>query len=223
MKSFARIGLSAAMVISCVGGLLGTAPAQTPPGESDALAKAMKLPPMGLQSDFAAIEAQWKEIDREVALGEKHLQTRVGTVSHWSLGQQTMHIARTINVLVEQMFDPILANPTVNANEAPKPIGKQVLTGGAIPRGAGKAPAAVAIHFQPTYDQIKAEVKKAKESWARVASRKAEVEKNTGKMPHFALGPMTATDWVRFTAIHTQHHLGIIRDIEAATSKSTPK
>jgi hypothetical protein len=36
------------------------------------------------------------------------------------------------------------------------------------------------------------------------------------RFPHLYLGPLSATEWIRFMVLHTRHHLDSIRRIENA-------
>jgi hypothetical protein len=186
--------------------------------ETKALVEAFKLEPMGLDSDLKKIEEQWKVLESHIK-DEKYMKIRAGKVSRWSMGQQVMHCAKVVSFIGGEM-QKLLDNPYTGVNEEAKPILSQVLGPGEIPRGRGQAPAPVAVHFQPTMEQIQAEMKNAREVWAKIEARKKDVETSKAKYPHFALGPMTAADWTRFIAIHTAHHLKIMNDILAENAKT---
>ena len=179
--------------------------------ENDTIKKALQMEPMGLEADLKKVEEQWAAIEAHLT-GADHIKIRNFKVSWWSVGQQTMHIAKVIN-LMGQQIEVLLADPTIGAEEKALPLRGVVLAAGALPRGVAKAPEAVQVRTQPTLAEVRAEIKEARRNWAKVAKRKDEIAKSPSKFPHFALGPMTSADWVRFIAIHTAHHLKIVEDI----------
>lgn len=220
-SSKGRLRVACLTALGLLTALISPVSAQKAPAidssESKALMEAMKLEPMGLESDLKKIEEQWDVLEQHIRDAE-HIKIRAGKVSRWSVGQQVMHCAMVVDFLGGQL-KTLLDNPDMGVNDELKPIREQMLQGGAIPRGRGQAPAPVAVHFQPSLEEIQAKVKEARANWDKIAKRKDEIAKSKAKYPHFAFGPMTPADWTRFTAIHTAHHLKIINDILAEHAK----
>lgn len=210
-----RVQLAVMLALGVIG-LVARASASETDAKPDT--SPIQMSKMDFQSDLKKIDQQWAELEKHLQ-SEDHFKIRVQTVSLWSVGQQVGHVAKTIEFISSQL-EAILANPTMNADLPAKPISGQLLTGGEIPRGRGKAPVQITYPLQPKLDDVKAELAKAKERWSKLAARSSELQKAPGKFVHFALGPMTCTDWVRFTAVHTAHHLKIINDILAKAAEN---
>lgn len=162
-----------------------------------------------LLADLAKIEQQWASI--RGILGDPALFDRSDSkVSAWSCGQQAGHsvmVAQTIADLIEGN----LAEPDRNRDETPPDVAHRVLSGG-LTRGSAQAPPEVRPEslarddFLPLLDV-------AVESWRRIQERAAELPTCAARYPHFRLGYLSSTEWVRLCAIHTGHHLALVRDI----------
>lgn len=73
-----------------------------------------------------------------------------------------------------------------------------------------------------TPDVVKAVLMAAKPKWDSFSEQVEEILNCPATFPHFALGNFTCAQWIRFNAIHTDHHLHIIRDIIETCGKPSP-
>ena len=163
-----------------------------------------------LEKDFAKINQQWASVFA-VLENEKYFDIGSDDVSAWSCGQQAGHIA----LVMESIADGIqenLADPNRNAEGTLAAIAPSVLTGGVIPRGVGQAPEGVKPGGRGSEELLEL-LKSSRKKWQAIEARSAQLGDCPARFPHFAFGQLTSTDWVRFAAIHTAHHLKIIRDI----------
>jgi len=169
-----------------------------------------RLGEWALDDDFAKIEQQWAPIRRILqddalfALGDP-------AVSGWSCGQHAGHsilVAQTIADRIEGN----LADPERNKDETPPEVAYRVLTAGGFPRGSAESPPDVhpeqhaPEHFLPLLDP-------AVSAWERLRARADQLSDCPARYPHFRLGPLSSTEWVRMCAAHTAHHLAVVRDI----------
>jgi DinB superfamily len=83
-----------------------------------------------------------------------------------------------------------------------------VLTMGKIPRGRGKAPSATQPKETPSQDSLN-------ELLQKVAKKLKDLDtlEPNHNFNHPVFGQLNTKQTVRFLAIHTQHHLDIIKDI----------
>ena len=82
-----------------------------------------------------------------------------------------------------------------------------------IPRGTAQAPTPMLPGDSPDAGTVRAALEKADSRWADLDDQAAAIEASTLRLPHPVLGPLTAAEWTRLGAIHTQHHLRIVDEI----------
>jgi hypothetical protein len=101
----------------------------------------------------------------------------------------------------------------------------QALANG-FPRGIAQAPPGLGVHYPPKLEEIRAELEKTRAIWDAVIERRDEIPSSTATFPHPVFGPMGAAEWLRFTTVHTAHHLKIVDDIladhAARTAEAVP-
>jgi hypothetical protein len=163
-----------------------------------------------LASDFAKIEQQWAPL-RRVLEDPVLFDMRDPDVSGWSCGQHAGH-----SVLVAQlMADRIegnLAEPERNRHEATWDVALRVMTAGGFPRGAAESPDDVppGTHARDDFLTL---LDPTIESWVRVRGRAGELPGCIARALHPVLRYLTSTEWVRMCAVHTAHHLALVRDV----------
>lgn len=170
--------------------------------------------------DLEVISSQWDYLLELCADGEL-FDLQQDSVSAWSVGQQLAHVGIVVNLLASAI-EGMLANPDQDAGLEPNEMGMAVLTGGEIPRGRGQAPDMLTPKGDETPDVVQAVLMAAKPKWEAFSGQVNEILNCTATFPHFALGNFTPAQWIRFNAIHTDHHLHIIRDIIELSGKPSP-
>lgn len=190
--------------------------------ETDALREAWELPPRGLDADIAKMNEQWDAVDAQLA-DATHIKIRAGKVSNWSIGQQSLHILKVAAAIGGQV--PRLLDSNAPAASGGSPMKGQALANG-FPRGVAQAPPGLGVHYQPALEECLETLARTREMWNAVLERREEIESSTATFPHPVFGPMNAAEWLRFTTVHTSHHLKIIGDIladyEARTASAAP-
>lgn len=167
-----------------------------------------------LEPEFAALRASLAEIDALLARPANDLQRVVPKVSGWSVEQQLAHLALA-NELVARNLASLArgSGPLVVPSGNPPAEALAVLVAGRFQRGRAKAPRMV---------QPPAEVERAylldwlagnRSDFGALEGRTSELRASTLRVPHQLLGPLTASQWLRFAAAHTRHHLEIAREI----------
>ena len=149
--------------------------------------------------------------------GRTLLDLRDRAISHWSVGEHLQHLLAA-GRLTFVGIDQILRGKSIHTRQLTG-AGRVVLESRQIPSGA-PAPEGVRPSSMLEVDALVRgfdELRKQLES-VESRSREASLEGPLAQ-PHFALGNLDAADWLRFTAIHTDHHFDIAnRIIEAAGS-----
>ena len=125
-------------------------------------------------------------------------------VSNSTVGWQIDHCLLVINGIVEQLeiSNPNEFQPKWNFTKF------MVFTTGKIPRGKAKAPKVVIPSEEITVDSLQESLKN---TYQAIAYLKDCQEKQYFMHPFF--GQLNKKQTIKFLAIHTEHHLKIIRDI----------
>lgn len=170
--------------------------------------------PWDLSDDLAKIRQQWDPV-RRILENAALCDVTTPSVSAWSCGEQACHIVLTTR-MIARAIERNLEEPNSNVDGEWSRGARSVLEDGVIPRGAVQAPAAVdpAGHSREALlEQLPAAVA----AWDALCDRARDLPAVPARLPHSALGYLNSGDWVRLCAVHTAHHLTIVRDILAAT------
>jgi hypothetical protein len=125
-------------------------------------------------------------------------------ISHQNIGWHIAHSCRVINTITQAIVqsDPLTANPKFSFKFY------FVLFTNNIPRGKAKAPSFVIPSNSISKEEVIADVAKAKESIALLSK--------AGRGQYFThpiFGDLNRNKTLSFLAVHTNHHLKIIKDI----------
>jgi hypothetical protein len=168
----------------------------------------------GLVAAFDRLAAQQREMAALIAEGNGALAARAEAVSGWSVAQQLEHLGLTGGKVLDAV-DAILRDPATPPRGWPNPAGWMVLLTGRIPRGRVKA--------KPEWSPPDSSAERARQGVAALdarstalASRTAELAAARATRTHPRLGQFDARRWLRFLAIHQDHHLRLVHDIRAA-------
>lgn len=178
----------------------------TPPPQPDL--------PAGVATSFARLAAQGREMAALAAEPDSALLARADGVSAWAVAQQIEHLGLTGGRVIDAV-EAILADPGTPPRGRPNPAGWMVLLTGRIPRGRVKT--------RPEWAPPEASPERARQAvatlagrTAALAARAAEIAAARATRPHMVLGQFDARRWLRFLAIHQEHHLRLVRDIREA-------
>jgi hypothetical protein len=171
-----------------------------------------------LLTDLTKIEQQWAAI-REILDDPVRFERADPSVSGWSGGQHAGHMIMVAQTIADRV-EGNLAEPDRHRDETPPEVALRVLSGGGFPRGSAVAPDDVHPESR-SREEFLAMLPPAVEAWRRIRTRADELPGCPARVPHFRLGYLSSGEWVRLCAIHTGHHLKIVRDItgEAAAPR----
>jgi DinB superfamily len=168
-----------------------------------------------LSDDFAKIRQQWHPL-RDILADARFCDVTAPTVSAWTCGAQACHVAITADVIA-RAIERHLERPEHNVDGEWAPSTARVLEDGVLPRGAIKAPAIVDPSGRSAEELL--DLLPAIEArWQALEARADELPDLPARTKHAALGSLSSVDWVRLCAVHTAHHLLIVRDIAASAS-----
>jgi hypothetical protein len=171
-----------------------------------------------LEPEFASLRASCAEIDRLLALPQDELRRPAPQVSGWTAERQIAHLALA-NELVVRNLRSLLKGSGMFVVDAGEPAAEAlaVLEAGRFPRGRSQSPRIVRPPEEPERALLLEWVATGREGFDEMSRRQDELRAASRKVPHQILGPLSASQWTRFAAIHTRHHLEIAGEILAAT------
>jgi hypothetical protein len=168
-----------------------------------------------LGADLDKIAQQWDFV-RAVLEDPELFDLRDAEISGWSCGEHAGHIAMVTHWIAAGIEEN-LRNPTRDqTGEWGEPTA-WILEEGGFPRGVAESPPEVNTLGRPREDFTPI-LPTAVEAWRSIADKSASLPSCPARFPHFALGYMTSTEWVRFCALHTAHHLAVVRDLRGGAA-----
>lgn len=163
-----------------------------------------------LDKDFEKIAQQWGPLRR--ILEDATLFDRTDPeVSAWSCGQHAGHSLLVTRLMSDRIEDN-LAEPRQNEDEETWDIAVRVMTAGGFPRGAAESPPDVLPDGRGR-EEFLSLLDDAIASWERLSARGSELPGCPARALHPRLKWLTSVEWVRMCAVHTAHHLALVRDI----------
>ncbi|MBL8114683.1 MAG: DinB family protein [Acidobacteria bacterium] len=128
-------------------------------------------------------------------------------VSAWTIAQQIDHALKA-----NQAFFERIAGAKEPLPGGIRLMGRVVLSTGFIPRGVGKSPKAVL--GEPLTDaQLREAYAACRKAFDEACTREDLFVNRWPVAKHPYFGPLNAEQSMKFCAIHTRHHLALIRDI----------
>ncbi len=185
--------------------------ATTPPWEVDA---------WDLPADLAKIEQQWEALGA-ILQDAPRFDLRHPATSGWGCGEHAGHSVIAASGIAKGI-ERALAEPDRDRNEKASEGAETLLRGGVFPRGVVQAPE----RLDPTTRsraEFVAMASSAAAAWSTLAARQDALAECPARFRHLMLGYLTSVEWIRFCAIHTAHHLMLVREIEGAAGADSSR
>jgi hypothetical protein len=145
---------------------------------------------------------------------DARLLARSPSISGWSAAEHLEHIAignqLTFDSIVQLLDDPQPAELTATTAQA-----ERFLREGVIVRGASKHPEFTSPRGV-SLEKVRTDLDAQLLGYGELRWRSGDFAASNAVDPHDELGPLTAVQWLRFTEIHTAHHLQIAKEVVAA-------
>jgi hypothetical protein len=175
---------------------------------------------MNPQSDRALLLRQYEWIDAALGAAGAHAERVAPAVSGWSALHHIAHLALANELVLRNVHSLQLgAGMLVQRGGEPVPGALALLAAGAIPRGQAQSPRIVRPPQHVDRALLRGWLDDARAGFDALAP--ATIAATEFKVPHQILGPLDAPQWLRFAAVHTQHHLGIAREVLTAVGCAT--
>lgn len=145
------------------------------------------------------------------------IDARQQRVSAWNVAQHLEHLGITGSLTLDTIDSLLGGNG--HPQGSPSTMGRLVLLSGRIPRGRGKA----RPEWFPGDGGREAARQRLEAYRLRLPALEADLPRIADSRQasrHAVLGYFNARQWLRFLAIHQQHHLRIIADIGRAVARS---
>ena len=153
----------------------------------------------------------------ERAEREPSVSARRADVSGWSVGEHLAHVSLANRKMAAAVKSILVGGPEVASDGETSDIARSILAGGGIPRGVASAPAGTEPGAERSDEELRDLVSRARTDFRRLAAMEETIRAVSGVVAHPLLGPFSASEWVRFAAIHTRHHLAIADEISLAS------
>lgn len=140
------------------------------------------------------------------------LVIRNASVSKWTPAEQIEHLSR-VNFAILQGLRALLEGPNPSIEPPSNPLAKTYLANGVIERGKREAPP-FSVPVGATLEEIRRDTRALVDGYASLDP--IAMANCRATFPNPGLGPLTAEQWLRFTEIHTFHHLQILCEIVGA-------
>jgi hypothetical protein len=159
----------------------------------------------------------YRELDEVLRWDDSVFYAVADKVSLWSAAQHAWHVA-SANLLMFSAIEKLYKDEAEDVLRTGGPTlpGWFVLTTGRLPRGRAKAPAPLEAPPETVRPDAVRLVQQSKAMMTSLAQRAQFLHEPKGRLNHFALGNLTALQWLKFARIHTRHHLAIVREIRNA-------
>ena len=152
-----------------------------------------------------------RRLEHLLDLGDDEL-FREGEGGTWSPAQHLYHVSLANEFSLDNVLALVRETGALRKATYELVAEAEVLLGrGRLPRGT-RAPRFVTPPQRLTRDGLQDVVGGSRSSLEQVGDVLEQVGKAPQAIPHQALGPLTASRWLRFARVHSVHHLTLLRE-----------
>ena len=166
-----------------------------------------------IREEHKMIAAFFDEAERFLDSPEDVLYRADEAVSRWSPAQHLHHIFVANGMMLKGVQVIHRGGGPVTEGGEPNRAGWIVLARERFPRGKAQAPDRVRPADRPDRDTLTASLARSRAKLADLEPLLPSLPEHPGRLPHPYLGELNAAEWLRIVRVHSQHHLGIIREI----------
>lgn len=172
------------------------------------------MPPIDVQNEYDELRSFYGEAEALLRQSGDPLFEVQPAVSGWSPAQHLYHLSVANGKSLKAAL--VLANGKAPSEKGtPNEFGQRVLREGRMPRQQLEAPPSVRPPGEVSREELDASLRRSRKKLDALADHLDDLPALTGRLPHPRIGPLTASQWLRFVRIHSQHHWGIVQEIVA--------
>ncbi|HVG22778.1 MAG TPA: DinB family protein [Thermoanaerobaculia bacterium] len=154
-------------------------------------------------AELARIRGQLERV--RALCGDGRLFDVNARVSRWSPAEHFDHLLRVTISVVDRLSSPESLPGKISL------VGRTILAIGWIPRGKGRAPERLAGK-RTSHDVLQRALEKVTAAVGAIDAAAVDAARHRN-VPHPRFGNLTPSEALRFTRVHNEHHLKIVRDI----------
>ena len=174
--------------------------------------------PFDPETNLLELDAQLARLAEVLALPEERLLAQAPEVSGWCAGQHAFHMVLACDLSLKNALALVKdTGRLVREPEDRKPEAQEILRAGSIPRGVAEAPRFVTPPPRLDFPLVRQILGEVRDQRTQIAEDTAALAAAPRAIPHQLLGDLSATEWVRFARVHTNHHLVILDEVLAAS------
>lgn len=152
-----------------------------------------------------AVQKDIAELRRLAALPDAQLFAS-SPISGWTPAEHVDHSVKVATSIVNRLLDL-----TAERGKPFKFVGRLILLLGWIPRGKGRSPERLRA-VQCSREELTAAIDALEVQLAKLGASHLDAKRG-GVVPHPLFGGLNPMQALRFTTVHTRHHLKIVRDV----------
>ena len=171
-------------------------------------------------TELAVLASQLRRVEALLELPAAQLLEPLEDVSGWSIGEHAYHLVLACDLSLRNVASLVKDEGMLVREPVDRKDEALAILAAGIPRGAAEAPRFVRPPARLDLGLLRELLAQVGAVRDDLAARVDEVLAAPRCVPHQLLGDLTASEWVRFARVHTDHHLAIVDDIVAARDAS---
>lgn len=168
------------------------------------------------QEEYDATEAFYNTIREMLDWSDDRLHKIAESVSGWSPAQHIYHISVANGMMLKGVGLICQGHEMMQKEGEINKIGRWAMENGTFPRGKAKAPKGVVPPDAPSREELDQALTRSRQRFEQTEAMLPLIPDAQGYFPHVFFGDLDAAQWLRCTRIHSEHHLTIIQEIDAA-------
>ena len=166
-----------------------------------------------VQDEYAKIAAFFDEAEQLLRWPDDVLYGLEASTSQWSPAQHLHHILISDGMMLKGIQVIRRGGGPVTEAGEPNKVGRVLLQRERFPRGRAQAPDRVLPDDRPDRDTLTSSLARSRAKLADLEAILPSLDEHAGRLPHPFFGDLNAAEWLRSVRVHSEHHLGIIREI----------
>lgn len=168
------------------------------------------------QEEYDATEAFYESVEAMLDWPNDRLFKVAERVSAWSPAQHLYHISIANGMMHKGVGLICRGHEMVKPDGEINRVGRWALERGQFPRGKAQAPQGAVPPDAPSRDEVRKALSRSRHRFEQTTAVLPQIPEAQGYFTHTYFGDLDAAQWMRCARIHSEHHLAIIQEIDAA-------